>query len=113
MARILYRFLNSTLSRARVLHISVIAVTLMYSFTLSTVSAYYTKKLHKYLMQSNNYNKFLRPVFNESEIVSVEVGLIFRQLIDLVSTHIYTLHIIPTVTRGMVLVSTLCIMYPL
>ena len=42
------------------------------------------KALHRDLLERRQYNKYMRPVLNNSDIVDVMIGLRFSQLIDLV-----------------------------
>jgi hypothetical protein len=49
------------------------------------VGSPHERRLLKHLFIEQEYNKFERPVQNDSEPVSVDIGLTLRQILDFVS----------------------------
>ena len=45
----------------------------------------HAKKLYEVLLRKSGYNRIVRPVQNESEVIVVTIGLKLSQLIDVVS----------------------------
>ncbi|CAF4478627.1 unnamed protein product [Rotaria socialis] len=71
-------------------------LSIVFMYIFSSVSGDPTGQLYKYLMA--NYNKHVRPVKNNSDIVSVQIGLKLIQIADvdeknqIMQTHVYVLH---------------------
>ena len=46
---------------------------------------HHAKRLYDVLLRQSGYNKFVRPVYNASDPIDVQLGLRLSQLIDVVS----------------------------
>ena len=58
---------------------------LIYFLPNTIVANPHAKKLYDVLLRKSGYNRIVRPVANESEVIRVTIGLKLSQLIDVVS----------------------------
>jgi len=65
-------------------------VALLLSVIGGTVANPEAKRLYDDLL--SNYNRLIRPVGNNSDRLTVKMGLRLSQLIEVVSSHIYSTH---------------------
>ena len=59
------------------------------SFPGHVTGNHYAKKLYDDLLRKSGYNRIIRPVQNDSDVIIVTIGLKLSQLIDVVSGCIY------------------------
>jgi len=65
-------------------------VALLLSVIGGTVANPEAKRLYDDLL--SNYNRLIRPVGNNSDRLTVKMGLRLSQLIEVVSSHVYSAH---------------------
>ena len=68
-------------------------------FLAATSANFYSKKLYDDLLKSGRYNKLIRPVGNNSDRLTVKLGLKLSQLIDvdeknqIMTTNVWLRHV--------------------
>lgn len=54
------------------------------SLSKLVISNMYAKQLYEDLLRKKGYNSFVRPVMNDSDVITVKIGIRLTQIIDVV-----------------------------